>query len=164
MTHLKCSGLVLMMCWLLTGCGTGNSTGTGAKKPVVQKTVPAKQTVVPVKAPVAAATVTAQPTAVMPAPVVPDAQASAMENCSRELKALRRLDVRLYNRRKAQFDRLMSGASVYAGLRPDVAGGTRETVDAMYRFRTGRLCAEISRDVLDALARQGDGSLSGNGR
>lgn len=157
MTHLKCSGLVLVMCWLLAGCSTGGRPVPGVKKPVVQKATPAKQTSVPVKAPVAAATVMAQPT-------VPDVQASAMESCSRELKALRRLDARLYNRRKAQFDRLMSGASVYAGLRSDVAGGTREAVDAMYRFRTGRLCAEISRDVLDALARQGEGSLSGNGQ
>lgn len=162
MAHLKCSGLVLVMCWLLAGCGAGGSTVTGVKKPVVQKAVPAKKTVIPVKAPVA--TVTAQSATVMPVPAVQDAQSSAMESCSRELKALRRLDARLYNRRKAQFDRLMSGASVYAGLRSDVAGGTREAVDAMYRFRTGRLCAEISRDVLDALARQGEGSLSGNGQ
>ncbi|EHI5678386.1 hypothetical protein J9T78_004420 [Salmonella enterica] len=160
MTHLKCNVLVMVVCWLLTGCSTGSSSVTSIKKPVEQKAAPAKQTTVPVKAPA----VPVRPAVVMPVQTIPDAQASAMESCSRELKALRRLDARLYNRRKAQFDRLMSGASVYAGLRSDVAGGTREAVDAMYRFRTGKLCAEISRDVLDALARQGEGSLSGNGQ
>ncbi|ECD4500809.1 hypothetical protein ABPE25_004389 [Salmonella enterica subsp. enterica serovar Newport] len=85
-----------------------------------------------------------------------------MENCSRELNALKRLDSRQYSRRKTQFDRLMAGASVYTGVRGDVAGGTREAVDAMYRFRTGKLCAEISQDVLEALSRQGEGGPSGN--
>ncbi|EJJ4342548.1 hypothetical protein NI443_004808 [Salmonella enterica] len=147
MTHLKCRGLVMVMCWLLTGCSTGNRTVTSVKIPVVQKAAPAKQTSVSVKTP----TATARPVVVMP-----DAQVSAMETCGRELKALRQLDAKLYNRRKAQFDRLMSGAALYAGLRSDVVGRTREAVDAMYRFRSGWLCAEISRDVLDALARQGD--------
>lgn len=146
MTHLKWCGLAMVMCGLLTGCSTGNSTMTSVKIPAVQKAAPVKQTVVPVKTPAAA----------RPIVVMPDTPASAMESCGRELKVLRRLNAKLYNRRKAQFDRLMSGASLYAGLRSDVAGRTREAVDAMYRFRSGRLCAEISRDVLDALARQGE--------
>ncbi|HFW4533977.1 TPA: hypothetical protein ACIBQR_002730 [Salmonella enterica subsp. enterica serovar Chester] len=79
-----------------------------------------------------------------------------IEGCDRELKALKRLDAQRYARLRAQFTRLMSGASVYAGIRADVASGTREAVDAMYRYRTEKLCSEISQDVLDALARQGD--------
>ncbi|EBD4898320.1 hypothetical protein CV198_24750 [Salmonella enterica] len=146
MTHLKCSGLMLAVCCLLTGCATEG----GMKKTVVQKAAPARQ------APV---TGTPPAPAVRPAPAA--GQSSAMESCSRELAALKRLDNRLYNRRKVQFDRLMHGASLYAGLRTEVAGSTQEAVDAMYRFRTGRLCAEISRDVLDALARQGDGNPDG---
>ncbi|EBM6973061.1 hypothetical protein D3W91_25090 [Salmonella enterica] len=141
MTHLKCSGLMLAVCCLLAGCATEG----GMKKTVVQKAAPV--------------TGTPPAPAVRPAPAA--GQSSAMESCSRELAALKRLDNRLYNRRKVQFDRLMHGASLYAGLRTEVAGSTQEAVDAMYRFRTGRLCAEISRDVLDALARQGDGNPDG---
>ncbi|EAU2710450.1 hypothetical protein OE847_003749 [Salmonella enterica] len=148
MTHLKCSGLMLAVCCLLAGC----ATEVGMKKTVVQKAVPARQ------APV---TGTPPAPAVTPPAAVPTGQSSAMESCSRELAALKRLDNRLYNRRKVQFDRLMYGASLYAGLRTEVAGSTQEAVDAMYRFRTGRLCAEISRDVLEALARQGDGNPDG---
>ncbi|EEO7308504.1 hypothetical protein G5W99_004088, partial [Salmonella enterica] len=81
---------------------------------------------------------------------------AAVAGCDRELKALKRLDAKRYALRRSQFDRLMSGAAVYADIRTEVAGGTREAVDAMYRFRTGKLCTEISRDVLDALARQGE--------
>ncbi|EDV5024000.1 hypothetical protein ID80_004637 [Salmonella enterica subsp. enterica serovar Ball] len=79
-----------------------------------------------------------------------------VESCDRELKALRKIDAGKYARRKVQFDRLMSGAAVYSGIRSDVLDGTRDAMDAMYRFRTGKLCSEISRDVLESLARLGD--------
>ncbi|HAK8512266.1 TPA: hypothetical protein ACISZ9_005220 [Salmonella enterica subsp. enterica serovar Potsdam] len=78
----------------------------------------------------------------------------SVEKCGRELNTLKRLDMKRYTQRKSQFDRLMAGASVYADVRSDVVKGTQEAVDAMYRFRVGKLCAEISRDVLDALTRQ----------
>ncbi|EBF0843292.1 hypothetical protein DDQ86_20115 [Salmonella enterica] len=156
MTHLKCSGLILAVCWLLAGCAAGSGV---TKTKVQQKAAPARQ----------AAAISPPPgTAVRPATVAasqtpePTEPSSAMENCSRELTVLKRLNTRQYTQRKAQFDRLMSGASVYAEIRTDVAGGTREAVDAMYRFRTGRLCAEISRDVLDALARQGEDARPGS--
>ncbi|HIF2982184.1 TPA: hypothetical protein ACXZLP_004154, partial [Salmonella enterica] len=78
----------------------------------------------------------------------------SVEKCGRELNTLKRLDMKRYTQRKSQFDRLMAGASVYADVRSDVVKGTQEAVDAMYRFRVGKLCAEISRDVLDALTHQ----------
>ncbi|EAA3705528.1 hypothetical protein D8R48_22855 [Salmonella enterica subsp. enterica serovar Newport] len=151
MSRLKHSGLVMAL-WLLAGCSAGGGEVKGKKTgvtPAVTTTAPGK-----VSAP-------ARPPTPAPA-AVPAGQSSAMENCSRELNALKRLDSRQYSRRKTQFDRLMAGASVYTGVRGDVAGGTREAVDAMYRFRTGKLCAEISQDVLEALSRQGEGGPSGN--
>ncbi|EFM0752309.1 hypothetical protein HIX98_004499 [Salmonella enterica subsp. enterica serovar Bredeney] len=154
MTHLKYSALMIAVV-LITGCSTAGQPEKKQKTPATQKAVsPTGQTtavqpavVVPVSAPVSP---------------VPQRQASLMDNCSRELKALKRLDNRQYTRRRAQFDRLMRGASVYAGVRGDVAEETREAVDAMYRYRTGKLCAEISQDVLEALSRQGENGLSGN--
>ncbi|EBO9664760.1 hypothetical protein ZP13_24805 [Salmonella enterica subsp. enterica] len=156
MTHLKCSGLILAACWLLAGCAAGG----GVKKTEgQQKAVPARQAAAVSPSPVAAVRPV---TVASPQVPVPAGPSSAMENCSRELTVLKRLNTRQYTQRKAQFDRLMSGASVYAEIRTDVAGGTREAVDAMYRFRTGLLCAEISRDVLDALARQGEDARPGS--
>ncbi|EPP0275052.1 hypothetical protein ACUJ63_004305 [Salmonella enterica subsp. enterica] len=138
------SGLVVAVC-LLAGCGSGVSgkSGGGSK---------------PVRPASAAPSVPAPPpggAGVVTAPVTTRA-APAVAGCDRELKALKRLDAKRYALRRSQFDRLMSGAAVYADIRTEVAGGTREAVDAMYRFRTGKLCTEISRDVLDALARQGE--------
>lgn len=142
---LRRSGLVMAVC-LLAGCGGGLSGKAGrpaAKPEPVQRAAPAK----PVSR-------------VSPVPggaeAVPAAKAPAVAGCDRELKALKRLDAKRYALRRGQFDRLMSGAAVYADIRTEVAGSTREAVDAMYRFRTGKLCTEISRDVLDALARQGE--------
>ncbi|EBS0892523.1 hypothetical protein D6J78_12700 [Salmonella enterica subsp. enterica serovar Abaetetuba] len=146
MSSLKRSGLVVAVC-LLAGCGSGGAgksggTGKASVKPVsVQKVMPA----------------TSSPSVSGPTRIQDrTGETPAVAGCDRELKALKRLDSKRYALRRAQFDRLMSGAAVYADIRTEVAGGTREAVDAMYRFRTGKLCSEISRDVLDALARQGE--------
>jgi hypothetical protein len=76
-----------------------------------------------------------------------------MERCRRELESLKKIDAAVYTKRKAEFDRLMSGASLYNGVRSDVGNYTQGAVDALYRFRADKLCSDISRDVLDGLSR-----------
>ncbi|EDP9872194.1 hypothetical protein B1P99_004291 [Salmonella enterica subsp. enterica serovar Gaminara] len=148
MSPLKYSGLVIGF-WLLTGCSAGGERVKGKKT----EGAPAVTTAA-VKPPA--------PTRPLTPAAVPAEQTSAMDSCSRELNVLKRLDNRQYTRRRGQFDRLMAGASVYTSVRAEVVGGTREAVDAMYRFRTGKLCAEISQDVLEALSRQDGSGQSGN--
>lgn len=75
-----------------------------------------------------------------------------MERCRRELEALKRIDIRVYNQRKAEFDRVMQGADIYSGVRSDVRESTQNAVDAYYRYRIDRMCADISKDVLDNLS------------
>ncbi|EDR8676189.1 hypothetical protein ACEOGG_001162 [Salmonella enterica] len=145
MKSLKPVGLVMLL--ILAGCsrpGEKNVVLSPAVKPA--ETVP--ETVKVVRPPVSVSPVSG-------------GKAPALGMCDQELRALKRVDARRYAQRRAQFDRLMSGASLYADIRTDVAGGTREAVDAMYRFRTMKLCAEISRDVLEALTRSGDGASAG---
>ncbi len=48
-----------------------------------------------------------------------------MERCRRELESLKRVDATVYNKRKAEFDKLMSGASLYNGVRNDVGNYTQ---------------------------------------
>ncbi|EAS2834007.1 hypothetical protein AV553_24180 [Salmonella enterica] len=141
---------VVMVVLFLAGCNNGHMSVPKTATPEAKRGAPTQK--VPVQA---------NETIVRPA--LESSPAGGTESCDRELKALKKLDARRYAVRRAQFTRLMSGASLYAGIRTDVAGGTREAVDAMYRFRTGKLCADISRDVLDALARQGD-SIAAGGR
>ncbi|MGC0623106.1 hypothetical protein [Escherichia coli] len=76
-----------------------------------------------------------------------------MERCRRELEALKRIDSAVYNKRKAEFDKLVSGASLYNGVRSDVGNYTQSAVDALYRFRSDKLCADIANDVLLGLTK-----------
>lgn len=147
------SGLFIVV-WLLTGCG-GHFFSSAVPDAMVQTRLQEKmekpaqsgrpETANLVVAPESGGNIPAR---------VSVRKAEEMDGCERELKALRRLDARRYAMRKAQFDRLMSGAAVYADLRTEVGGGTRTAVDAMYRFRSIKLCTEISQDVLNALSRQ----------
>lgn len=74
-----------------------------------------------------------------------------IERCRRELDALKKVDVNIYNKRKSEFDKLMSDAVIYNGVRVDVKEYTQGTVDALYRFRVNKLCADISSDILNKL-------------
>lgn len=75
-----------------------------------------------------------------------------LERCRRELEALKKIDSAIYSKRKAEFDRLISGASLYNGVRNDVGNYTQSAVDALYRFRADKLCADISSEVLSKLS------------
>ncbi|EPB2022137.1 hypothetical protein ACRB90_004747 [Escherichia coli] len=77
-----------------------------------------------------------------------------MERCRRELEVLKKIDSAVYNKRKAEFDKLVSGASLYNGVRSDVGSYTQNAVDALYRFRADKLCADISADVLNNLSKE----------
>ena len=75
-----------------------------------------------------------------------------MERCQRELEALKKIDIKVYNQRKAEFDRVMQGADIYSGVRSDVRESTQNAVDAYYRYRVDKMCADISKNVLDSLS------------
>lgn len=75
-----------------------------------------------------------------------------MERCRRELEALKKIDIKVYNQRKAEFDRVMQGADIYSGVRSDVRASTQNAVDAYYRYRVDKMCADISKNVLDSLS------------
>lgn len=74
-----------------------------------------------------------------------------MERCRRELDALRNIDNTLYIKRKTEFDNLMSGASLYTGVREEVGDYTQSALDSLYRFKAYKLCADISNEVLNGL-------------
>ncbi|EFN8469899.1 hypothetical protein EBJ43_24695, partial [Escherichia coli] len=58
----------------------------------------------------------------------------------------------VYNKRKSEFDKLISDAVIYNGVRGDVRDYTQGAVDALYRFRSDKLCADISSDMLNNLS------------
>ncbi|VEI19798.1 Uncharacterised protein [Serratia plymuthica] len=83
-------------------------------------------------------------------------EAERMQQCQRELEAMRNMDPEKHQKFKREFDTLMSGAAQYAGMRTKVNTDTQETVDALYRYRTNRLCADISAVMMTGLAERGE--------
>lgn len=83
-------------------------------------------------------------------------EAERMQQCQRELDAMRGMDNEKYQKFKREFDTLMGGAAQYAGVRQRVNTSTQETVDALYRYRTSRLCADISSAMMTGLAERGE--------
>lgn len=83
-------------------------------------------------------------------------EAERLQQCQQELGALRTVNEKQFQHYKQAFDSLMSGASLYAGLRTKVNGETQETVDALYRYKVNRLCAEVNQAVLTGLADRGE--------
>ncbi|EAW2451653.1 hypothetical protein AHU44_23335 [Salmonella enterica subsp. diarizonae] len=76
-----------------------------------------------------------------------------MERCRRELDVLKKIDNVVYTKRKIEFDKLISGASLYTGVRNEIGNYTQNAVDALYLFKADKLCADISNDVLNGLAK-----------
>ena len=89
-----------------------------------------------------------------PAPVrtAPAAMAPAMSTggdiltCQNDLNSLKQGNNKAWVVRKRDFDSLVA----------DVNGKTRDTLDALYRFKTNKLCVQIERDVLDGLVARGE--------
>ncbi|MBH2766590.1 hypothetical protein I5Q31_05640 [Serratia marcescens] len=105
----------------------------------------------------------------LPAPVVPvsvtptvtptegaSGENGALARCQNDLNSLKQVNNKAWVARKQQFDRLVSGASVYTNVRAEVNGKTRDTLDALYRYKTNQLCAQIERDVMVNLIARGE--------
>lgn len=118
--------------------------------------------IVPASVPVKVPPAVAAPAVTTPAPVqvsspTPTSSSSKMMLCQRELASLRQANPKAYAARKAHFDRLVSKASVYGGVRSEVNVVTKDTLDALYTYKTNQLCVDIERDVMQGLVRQGEG-------
>lgn len=83
-------------------------------------------------------------------------EAEQLAQCQKELEALKPVDEKRHQTFQQEFSRLMSGAAQYAGVRTQANSGTQETVDALYRYKVRRLCADISQALLTSLADMGE--------
>ncbi|WP_273855334.1 hypothetical protein [Serratia liquefaciens] len=87
---------------------------------------------------------------------MPAQETERLVQCQKEVDALKDLHPEQHAAYKKAFDSYMSGAAQYAGLRTQVNSETRETVDALYRYKVNRLCADIGVATLNALAERGE--------
>lgn len=83
-------------------------------------------------------------------------ESERLAQCQKELDVLKGINAGQYATYKQEFERLMSGAAQYAGVRPRVNWETQETVDALYRYKVNRLCADIIQAALTGLAERGE--------
>jgi hypothetical protein len=83
----------------------------------------------------------------------PEGEATA---CQRELLALSKVSQSAYSQKKAAFDALLSSASVYTSVRGDIGSQTRETMDALYKYKTQKLCSDIEQSVRQSLISRGE--------
>jgi hypothetical protein len=83
-------------------------------------------------------------------------EAARLTQCQKELEALQNLNPAQHKTLRQAFDRLMSGAAQYGGLRIKINAQTQETVDALYRYKVNRLCADITQALLTGLADRGE--------
>lgn len=84
-------------------------------------------------------------------------QAILLKRCEGELKALKAVSPDDYRRQTILFAKLMTSASQYANVRAQTDQQTAAAVDALYQYRTSRLCADISWRLLTALSNRGEG-------
>lgn len=83
-------------------------------------------------------------------------EAEQLVLCQRELEVLKPIAAKEYQVFRQEFSRLMTGAAQYAGVRHQVSSSTQETMDALYRYKVKRLCANISQALLTGLADMGE--------
>ncbi|WP_411753064.1 hypothetical protein [Serratia sp. (in: enterobacteria)] len=107
-----------------------------------------------------AATVQAPPQQISVSPPPPQAAVETKTNkiglCQSELASLKQVNPKAYAVKQANFNRLVNNASVYSAVRGDVNSTTKDTLDALYKYKTNQLCAEIERDVLQGLIQRGE--------
>ncbi|HHQ4313613.1 TPA: hypothetical protein ACSTLY_004398 [Serratia fonticola] len=91
-----------------------------------------------------------------PQPAVEETKTSKIGLCQSELASLKQVNPKAYAAKQANFNRLVNNASVYGAVRGDVNATTKDTLDALYKYKTNQLCAEIERDVLQGLIQRGE--------
>jgi len=93
-----------------------------------------------------------------PAPVsalpVSDISGADIARCEKELMALKALSNSNQTELDGKFEHVMSGAASYANVRNVVDPETQRAVDALYHFRSAKVCAEIRSRMLESLVAQ----------
>lgn len=107
--------------------------------------------------------VTLTPATIEPQPAVKeartetyDAEGDKLQMCQSQLEALKPMNPVKYAQMRKSFDYLMNGAAQYSDIRQKTNADTKDTVDALYRYRANLLCAQIAQTLLDGLTRRGE--------
>ncbi|PVZ80265.1 hypothetical protein C9426_33055 [Serratia sp. S1B] len=97
-----------------------------------------------------------KPSSRVSSPSVDENKITQISTCQNELNSLKMLNQKAYIAKQAEFSRLVNNASLYKSVRGDINPSTKATIDALFTFRTTRLCADISREVMLSLIQRGE--------
>lgn len=78
-------------------------------------------------------------------------EAARIQSCKGELDALKSLNPKQNLQLQSKFSQLMKKAAQYSNIRNQVSENTRETIDALYRYKVNLLCANIVQAALTNL-------------
>ena len=76
--------------------------------------------------------------------------------CKHNLDNIKVLDKKAYDSYSVRFNALMNGVKNYLTIRDNVNNADQSTVDSMYKYKSDKLCSEISSSMLSALLRKGE--------
>lgn len=79
-----------------------------------------------------------------------------VSNCERELLALSKVNKNAYAQKKAAFDDLLRNAAIYTEVREDIGAETRGALDALYKYKTQKLCNGIAQSIRESLIAKGE--------
>lgn len=84
-----------------------------------------------------------------------DDQADILQ-CQKNLESIKVIDKKEYALYLSRFNELMMGVKKYLAVRGVIKSTDQGTVDAMYKYKTDKVCSEISSATLSALLKQGE--------
>lgn len=76
--------------------------------------------------------------------------------CQRELAALSKINPSVYAVKKEAFETLLRTAASYSAVRSDINEQTRDTLDALYKYKTQKICSDIEQAIQQGLISRGE--------
>ncbi len=89
-------------------------------------------------------------------PTDEEIEAAQLQQCQKSLDALQKVRTLKSVEYKKNFEKLMIGAAEYSRIRNRIKNETQGTVDALYRYRVSKLCAQIDQALLLGLTESGE--------
>ncbi|WP_061799594.1 hypothetical protein [Serratia ficaria] len=72
--------------------------------------------------------------------------------CQQRVNSLKNINPQSYQKRIDYFNGLLSNASGYAGIRSNVDESTRKAIDALYKYKTEKFCADVEHELMSDLS------------
>ena len=83
-----------------------------------------------------------------PNSVANSTETNSVAQCQNELDVLKRLHSADYQQIQQRFDKLLNNAATYSSIRGNIDPQMKGTIDALYKYKTDKLCHEVAQQVM----------------